>query len=111
MHEHALAWHFGEASVDDLRKHWPARVVSQWKAYGDSIGGLTPLTAEQFAHGILVLARAFGCKDITIDHIFLPRAGREQTVDDIEAILNKWTSHTQQVKKRGSSYPRSGNQD
>lgn len=96
---HSIAWHFGEASVDELEKTWPVERVQGWLSYGKAIGGLAPLTAGQFCYGIWVLARSFGC-EIKLEDLYLPEVGREQTAEEAEAALGQWDAHTKRVKQK-----------
>jgi hypothetical protein len=94
-----LAWHFGEASIDSMRAKWPAKDVSNWLAYARTIGGLTPLTAEQFCHGIVTIAQVLGA-NIKLEDVLLTQIGREQTPAEAEAALGQWDAHTKRIKPK-----------
>ncbi len=96
---HSIAWHFGEASVEELERTWPVDRVNDWLAYGKNIGGLAHLSAGQFCYGIWMLARAFGC-EIKLEDLYLPESGREQTTDEATTALGQWEAHTRRVSQR-----------
>jgi hypothetical protein len=104
-----LAWHFGEASVEEMREKLSARSVNDWLAYGKAIGGLTPLSAEIVVFAIWQVAMHFGCK-LRFDEIFLPEVGRHKSAEEVGATLDKWVGFCKGVKS-GSNDPRPRDQD
>lgn len=82
-----------------MRAKWPAKEVSEWLAYSRAIGGLTPLTAEQFCFGIVTIAQVLGAK-IKLEDVLLTQIGRGQTPEEAAATLDQWDAHVKRVKPK-----------